>query len=147
MTQYIDKDALTKEIEKLMYTAELEAVVAASEELIDEKVANAKYILCKCILDILGTLEVKEIEENEQPEYSSRETVYRCGKKPRFKVGDVVACYESYADFEREYEYGIVIKVEFDEEEEDRVYTFDRLRRENSIRLERELVSDEAYAK
>lgn len=62
MAHLIDKDALVAEIEKLMYFANLEADIASTGECFDEKVADAKYQLCKRIINILNTLEVKEVD-------------------------------------------------------------------------------------
>lgn len=62
MAHLIYKDALVAEIEKLMYFANLEADIASTGECFDEKVAEAKYQLCKRIISIINTLEVKEAD-------------------------------------------------------------------------------------
>ena len=62
MTQYIDKDALVAEIEKLMYGFNLEADIASTGECFNEELADAKYQLCKLILSFIDTLEVKEVD-------------------------------------------------------------------------------------
>lgn len=62
MTQYIDKDRIVAEIEKLMYAANAEADIASTGECFNEDIADAKYQLCKHILDIINTLEVKEVD-------------------------------------------------------------------------------------
>jgi hypothetical protein len=140
MTQFINKADLLAEIDKLIDKGKYhEEYDCAHRDGNNDALYTLKWKI--------NNLKVKEIEENNQSEYSHYETVYCCGQKPRFKVGDTVACYESYSDYEGEYVYGIVTKVEFDKEQEDWVYTFDRLSRENNIRFESELVSDEAYTK
>ena len=62
MTHLIDKDALVAKIERLMYGANLEADIASTGECFNEEVADAKYQLCKLILSIINTLEVKEVD-------------------------------------------------------------------------------------
>ena len=70
MEQYILKSALKAELEKLMHEANQEADIASTGECFDEKVADAKYQLCKQIRDsidslketIIDSFEVKEID-------------------------------------------------------------------------------------
>jgi hypothetical protein len=58
----IDKDAVLAIIEKFMYGANIEADIASTGVCFDEKVADAKYQLCKCIKDKINTLEMKEVD-------------------------------------------------------------------------------------
>lgn len=58
--RYIDRDTLVAEIEKFMYEANQEADIASTGECFDEKVADAKYQLCKQIRDSIDSLEVKD---------------------------------------------------------------------------------------
>ena len=62
MEQYILKSALKAELEKLMHEANQEADIASTGECFDEKVADAKYQLCKQIRDSIDSLEVKEVD-------------------------------------------------------------------------------------
>lgn len=62
MTQYISKDALVAEIEKILYASNLEADIASTGDCFNEEVAEAKYKLCKYIIDKINTLEVKEVD-------------------------------------------------------------------------------------
>ena len=70
MEQYILKSALKAELEKLMHEANQEADIASTGECFDEKIADAKYQLCKQIRDsidslketIIDSFEVKEID-------------------------------------------------------------------------------------
>lgn len=72
MKKYIDKSALVAEIEKFMYEANQEADIASTGECFDEKVADAKYQLCKQIRDSIDSLEVKEVDyERELSKYVS----------------------------------------------------------------------------
>jgi len=61
MAHLIDKDALVA-VEKFMYGANLEADIASTGECFNEKIAEAKYQLCKQIKDKINTLEVKEVD-------------------------------------------------------------------------------------
>ena len=62
MAHLIDKDRIVAEIEKFMYSANLEADIASTGECFDEKVARAKYQLCKQIRDSIVSIEVKEVD-------------------------------------------------------------------------------------
>ena len=68
MAQYIDKAAVIAEIEKFMYEANQEADIASTGECFDEKVADAKYQLCKQIRDSIDSLEVKEVNLEKESE-------------------------------------------------------------------------------
>ncbi len=151
MTQYISKDALVAGLKKMVddYWSDPENTMGIYPYAIEE------------VMKYVDTLDVKEIDENAVPilPYSLQETIkcetnhtecnqdeskYRCGPEPRFKVGDVVFCIESYSNYEDEYEYGIVTRVELDKD--DWVYTFDYYGL-STVRSESELVSDKAYTK
>lgn len=62
MEKYIPLDAVVAEIDKFMYGANLEADIASTGECFNEKIAEAKYQLCKQIKDKINTLEVKEAD-------------------------------------------------------------------------------------
>ena len=93
------------------------------------------------VLSFLDTLEVKGVEEYKQPEYSC--SVYQCGKKPHWNVGDTLAYYGFYSDREGECVLGKVTKVEFDEEQCDWFYTFE----DGSLSDEQSLLEDQTYKK
>ena len=63
MKEYIDKSAVKAALEKFMYEANQEADIASTGECFDEKVADAKYQLCKQIIGSIDSLEVKEVGE------------------------------------------------------------------------------------
>ena len=111
--------------------------------------------LCTKVMDppCLNSLDyfVKEKEQKEiqnekkenkfESEYSHFETIYKCGRKPRWKVGDTLACYIFRTDCEYEEVLGKVTKVEFNKK--DWYYTF-----ENSSEYDEEsLLEDGAYKK
>lgn len=95
MAHLIDKDALVAKIEKLMYAANLEADIASTGDCFDENIAEAKYQLYKYILDIINSLEVKEvdlekeIDENYQKDTSTLKTKKRYAEiaKHFFELG------------------------------------------------------------
>ena len=62
MTHLIDKDTVITEIDKFMYGANLEADIASTGECFNEKIAEAKYQLCKQIKDKINSLEIKEVD-------------------------------------------------------------------------------------
>lgn len=132
MNQYINKAALVAEIEK-----ELNTTKKYSTEYVNGK----KYALNK-ILSFLDTLEVKEVETPVIPKHSYFEEIYHCGSEPRWKIGDVLAVYEFYSDYEGEYIYGKITDVKMDETE-DWCYTFEN----GDMVYENRLISDETYKK
>ena len=69
--------------------------------------------------------------------------VYVCGTTPLFSVGNVLAIYEFYDDYEGEMVLGKVKEVSFDEDYDDWVYEFDK----GDILDEGSLIQDEAYRK
>ena len=95
------------------------------------------------ILSFLDTLEVKEVIEYEQPEYSCFETTYKCGKKPHWNVGDILAYQFFYSDREGEHILGKVTEVEFDEEQCDWLYTFED--EDGNMSYEETLIENQTY--
>lgn len=77
----------------------------------------------------------------ERPEHSHY--VYIRGEKPMFKVGDNIAYYEFYNDYEGEQLLGNVKSVEYDEYLDDWTYTFEK----GNWYTEEQLISEEAYIK
>lgn len=71
------------------------------------------------------------------------ETVYHRGEEPTWEVGDTLAYYEFYSDYEGESVLGKVVKIELDEDFDDWCYYFDS----GSFELERDLITEEAYVK
>lgn len=130
MTQYISKDALVAEIEKLkaylqIPNAQLEAIK-----------------VCDNVISVIDTLKVKEVETSVIPKHSYFEEIYHCGSEPRWKIGDVLAVYEFYSDYEGEYVYGKITDVKMDETE-DWCYTFEN----GDMAYENRLIRDETYKK
>lgn len=105
--------------------------------------AECRYRDCaRDILSFIDTLEVKEIETPVIPKHSYVEEIYHCGSEPRWKIGDVLAVYEFYSDYEGEYIYGKITDVKMDETE-DWCYTFEN----GDMVYENRLISDETYKK
>ena len=77
------------------------------------------------------------------PKHSYFEQVYHVGQEPRWKVGDTLAIYEFYSDYEGEDVLGEVTNVMLDESGEDWQYTFN----DGEILYESELINEEAYRK
>ena len=86
---------------------------------------------------------IDSMKTDVQPEHSCIESVYQCGKKPHWNVGDTLAYYEFYSDREGECVLGKVTKVEFDEEQCDWFYTFE----DGSVYDEQSLLEDQTYKK
>ena len=139
MIQYIDKAAVVAEIERLISSFD------KCPKLNDTQIAvleGNKVLLLK-LLSFLNTLETKELKEYKQPEHSYLETVYQCGKKPRWNIGDILAYYEFYSDREGECVLGKITKVDFDEEQCDWIYTFE----DGGVCNEQTLLEEETYKK
>lgn len=136
MGQYIDKSALVAEIEKNKNEMEPE------RDWHFDEYTNGYLDALKEALSIINTLEVKEVEDYIIPKHSYFEHIYHCGSEPMWKIGDVLAAYQFYSDYEGEYMYGKITDIKMDENE-DWLYTF-----ENGEELyENMLISDEAYKK
>ena len=94
---------------------------------------------------------LKQMSNNqEKPERSYISREYHVGSKPRFEIGDVIAVYEFYADYEGETVYGTITDIKWDEEEEDWMYYFDNATDEEGSEggyTERYLLEEEAYRK
>lgn len=103
----------------------------------------------------LGPLDIKNIashfyelgrnaknEESEQPEYGYVTTKYVPGKKPRWKVGDILAYYINNSDEEGEDVLGKVINTELDEDGE-WLYTFEN----GDVWYEESLIEEGTYEK
>ena len=69
--------------------------------------------------------------------------VYVCGTSPLFSVGDVLAIYEFYHDYEGEMVLGKVKNISFDEDYDDWLYELD----DGDFYCENTLLEDEAYRK
>ena len=99
---------------------------------------NTKVVL-QDLLNFIDDIE----EEEQQPEHGYFETIYKCGKKPHWNVGDTLAYYGFYSDREGECVFGKVTNVEFDEEQCDWFYTF----QDGSVYDEQSLLEDQTYKK
>ena len=86
---------------------------------------------------------IDSMQEDDVPEYSCFETIYKCGKKPHWNVGDTLAFYEFYSDREGENVLGKVTKVELMKDIEDWFYTFE----DGSVWDEESLLNEETYKK
>ena len=87
--------------------------------------------------------ELKDLTTNdERPEYS--ELIYRCGKKPRWNVGDTLSYHECNVLYEGELDLGKVTSVYFEESLNDWKYRID----DDSVKrfyTEKELMEDKVY--
>lgn len=92
--------------------------------------------------------DIENIEEHEyvQPKYSYFESIYHVGSEPRWKVGDVLAIYNFYHDYEGEEELGEIVDIYMDEDNTDWVYVF-KGGEDDGIMYEAQLISEEAYKK
>lgn len=145
MKQLIDKSAIVAEIERRISNHNKKLRHASNEDFVsswasDEE--NQKLALV-ALIPFIDTLEVKEVVECKQPEYSYFKTTYQCGKKPRWNIGDTLAYYEFYTDREGEHVLGKVTKVDFDKEQCDWFYTLEG----GSVYDEQSLLEDETYKK
>jgi len=133
----IDKDAVLEKIKKRLkeHVEQFEKSNVISSGIKAEEDLD--------VISCLDTLEVKEVIESEQPEYSCFETIYQCGKKPRWNIGDTLAYYEFYSDREGEYVLGKVTKVDFDKEQCDWFYTLEN----GCIYDEQSLLEEKTYKK
>lgn len=100
---------------------------------------NSTKVVLQDLLNFIDDIE----EEEQQPEHDYFETIYKCGKKPHWNIGDTLAYYEFYSDREGECVLGKVTKVEFDEEQCDWFYTFE----DGSLSDEQSLLEDQTYKK
>lgn len=141
MAHLIDKDAIVAEIERRIEENKAEIQRAIHKHL-EEYFEGYEDALVLFKEKFINTLEVKEIETSVIPKHSYFEHIYHCGSEPRWKIGDVLAAYEFYSDYEGEYMYGKITDVKMDEDE-DWLYTFEN----GDVYYENGLISDEAYKK
>lgn len=127
-------EAIRKKIEKRIDHDEFMADHSSEITQLVRRELDTLYDLLKLI---------DSFKEEPQPKNSYFETIYYVGTESRWKVGDNLAVYEFYSDYEGEHIYGEIEKVEFDEECEDWKYTF----KDDSIAYESELISEQAYKK
>lgn len=75
----IDKNKLTCAIEKLMYNANLEADIASTGEIFDEKVAATKYDTYKHLLALIESMDTKDVDiERAIDDYVYKEGLVNC---------------------------------------------------------------------
>lgn len=148
MKRLIDKSTLVAEIERRISLFKKEKKTekwSAGASQMNVISLGARIAMLEEILSFLDTIEEIEMNEPNIPKHSYFETIYHCGSEPRWKVGDILAVYEFYRDYEGEEVFGKVIDVYKDEEDDDWVYVFEG--EGGGALCERELVSDEAYRK
>ena len=121
----IDKNELLEELKKLK-----------------QNLSASPIVVIEDVKSLVESLEVKEVETSVIPKHSYFEEIYHCGSEPRWKIGDVLAVYEFYSDYEGEYIYGKITDVKMDETE-DWCYTFEN----GDMVYENRLISDETYKK
>ena len=126
MKEYIEKSLLVAEIDRIIACNKKDIERASHKNLEDyfEGYGDALMLFKKNILD---TFEVKSVDlgsaGERRSEYSHFETIYKCGRKPRWNVGDTLACYIFHTDCEYENILGKVTKVKFNKK--DWYYTFE----------------------
>lgn len=84
---------------------------------------------------------MKETVKIERPKHGY--FAYVRGEEPRFKIGDNIAYYEFYSDYEGEELLGKVTEVKIDDEIDDWVYEFE----DGYWCPEENLIRDDAYVK
>ena len=141
MKQYINKELFIKKVKeeiKNIYASREYVGIPSEEERIIDGLNRS--------VEIINELEVKEIEEPKNPKHSYFDSIYHCGSEPRWKIGDILAMYEFYRDYEGEYVYGEIIDIKLDEEFNDWLYSF-KGGEEEIETYEYELIREEAYKK
>lgn len=85
----------------------------------------------------------KSLLDNDDSDEKPLNGLYRyiAGKEPKFKVGDTISYYECTSDYEGETSLGTITNVEFDDDFEDWIYTFE----DGEVSFEETLISKEAY--
>ena len=91
--------------------------------------------------DILSFID--KIQQESIPKHGYIEKLYHCGSEPRWKVGDTIAIYNFYRDYEGEEVLGEITEVVMDENYEDWTYHF----KDGETISEYELIAEEAYRK
>lgn len=115
---------------------------------IDEIVDKIKFAIELCGDGGPSPFSTEEINEmydflNAQKYQEHGVNKYQRGKEPRWKVGDTLAYYECYNDYEGEVFYGTVTKIELDEDSDDWIYCFD----DNCWESEECMLDNETYRK
>ena len=128
---------MNKQVEQIR--AEIERQKNVFRPSIASIYGNSAKVVLQDLLNFIDDME----EEVQQPEYSCIKSVYQCGKKPHWNIGDTLTYYEFYSDREGECVLGKVTKVEFDKEQCDWFYTFE----DGSVCDEQSLLEDQTYKK
>lgn len=122
---------------------QIRAEIERQKDVFRPSIASINGNSAKVVLqDLLNFIDDME-EEDQQPEYSCFETIYKRGKKTHWNIGDTLAFYESYSDKEGECVLGKVTRVELEEEEDDWFYTFE----DGNVYDEQSLLEDKTYKK
>jgi hypothetical protein len=139
MKEYIDKELFIKKVKekiKDIYASREYVGIPSEEEKIIDGFNQA--------IEIINTLETKEINDVEIPKHSYFDSIYHVGSEPIWKIGDILAMYEFCEAYEREYVYGEIIDIKMDEEYNDWLYSFKGGEEIEEI-YEKELIGEEAY--
>lgn len=119
----------------------LEAIERDYKGLSRDAKSQGDYIYASGLCEATACI-IKLVKDDEdvQSEHSRIESIYQCGKKPRWNVGDTLAHHVFYSDRRGECVWGKVVKIEFDDEEKrcDWFYTF-----EDGIGVYEELLLEE----
>ena len=115
---------------------------------IDEIIDKIKFAIELCGDDGPTPFSNEELDEmynflNSQKYQEHSSVVYKRGQSPRWNVGDILAYYECYNDYEGEVIYGKVTKIELDEDTDDWRYCFD----DNTHDYEECMLDNETYKK
>ena len=113
---------------------------------IDEIIDKIKFAIELCGDGGPSPFSNEELDEmynflNSQKYQERSSIVYKRGKEPRWNVGDTLAYYECYNDYEGEVSYGKVTKIELDENLDDWLYCFD----DNCWESEECMIENETY--
>ena len=140
MKEYIDKELFIKRVKeeiKDIYASREYVGIPSEEERIIDGFNQA--------IEIINNLETKEINDVETPKHSYFEEIYHVGSEPRWKIGDTLAMYEFYSDYEGTYIYGEIVDIKMDEEYGDWCYSFKNGEDGDNEIFESELIREEAY--
>jgi len=140
MKEYIDKELFIKKVKeeiKNIYASREYVGIPSEEERIIDGLNQA--------IEIINTLETKEINDVKIPKHSYFEEIYHVGSEPKWKIGDRLAVYEFYSDHEGTYIYGEIVDIKMDEEYGDWRYSFKNEEDDNNEILESYLIREEAY--
>lgn len=140
MKEYIDKESILQQI-----NIEITNLNIAQKEGFITEYGKGMLESLDGLLDFINNLETKEINDVKIPKHSYFEEIYHVGSEPIWKIGDTLAAYEFYSDYEGTHIYGEIVDIKMDEEYGDWVYFFKKGEDSDNKIFESELIREEAY--